>query len=125
MRPRILIIGSVGQVGASLTPALRARFGADNVIAEGHRTEPDEEFRTAEPFEVVNEVKSRLADLVCDYTPDFPQGIADSWPSSIDNSVARRDWGWAPDHGSTRLTQAMLAELESQAQRKLVEGSKK
>ena len=54
IKKRILIIGSVGQVGANLTPALRMRYGADNVVATGHHTMPNEDFRTAGPFAIVD-----------------------------------------------------------------------
>lgn len=47
---KVLVTGSTGQIGAELTPALRLRFGAENVIAAGHRTEPTEVFRTAGPY---------------------------------------------------------------------------
>ncbi len=40
---RILVTGSCGQVGSELVPALRARYGADTVIATGHKTEPSQE----------------------------------------------------------------------------------
>lgn len=51
---RILVTGAVGQVGTELTPALRARLGAENVVAAGHRTPPDAAFRAAGPFETVD-----------------------------------------------------------------------
>ena len=47
---RILVTGSTGQIGSELTPLLRRRYGAENVIAAGHRTEPTEAFRTAGPY---------------------------------------------------------------------------
>ena len=40
---RILVTGACGQVGSELVPALRARYGADTVIATGHKTEPGRE----------------------------------------------------------------------------------
>ena len=51
---RILVTGAVGQVGTELVPALRERFGPENVIAAGHRTRPSEAFRRAGPFTTVD-----------------------------------------------------------------------
>ncbi len=28
------------------------------------------------------------------------QGIVDSWPEDVDDSLARNDWGWKPDYGA-------------------------
>ena len=47
---RILVIGAVGQIGTDLTPVLRARFGADKVVAAGRRTPPSPDMRAAGPF---------------------------------------------------------------------------
>ena len=51
---RILVTGSVGQIGSELTPALRDRYGSDNVIAGGHRTKPSKELLDGGPFEIVD-----------------------------------------------------------------------
>ena len=47
---KILVTGAVGQVGTELVPALRRRYGHENVIAAGHRTPPEESFRRGGPF---------------------------------------------------------------------------
>jgi len=47
---RILVTGAVGQVGSDLTLALRERYGADHVIAAGHRTEPSKALQDSGPF---------------------------------------------------------------------------
>jgi hypothetical protein len=42
------------------------------------------------------------------YKPDYRQTIADSWPQSIDDSVARNDWGWQPNYDIDKMTVDML-----------------
>jgi threonine 3-dehydrogenase len=42
------------------------------------------------------------------------QGIADSWPASLDDSLARADWGWEPEYDLQSMTKAMIGELETQ-----------
>ena len=51
---RILVTGSVGQIGSELTLALRERYGNDNVVAGGRKTQPSEELRDSGPFEIVD-----------------------------------------------------------------------
>ena len=48
---KILVTGALGQIGSELIPALREKFGSENVIAVGHRKEPTEEFKNTGPFE--------------------------------------------------------------------------
>lgn len=51
---KIMVTGAVGQIGSELVPELRRRYGADNVIAVGHRTQPSEEFLNSGPFEIAD-----------------------------------------------------------------------
>ena len=51
---RILVTGSVGQIGSELTLALRERYGNDSVVAGGRKTQPSEELRDSGPFEIVD-----------------------------------------------------------------------
>lgn len=57
---RILVTGATGQIGSELTPALRQRYGADNVVAAGHRAAPTAALRAAGPF-VTLDVRDRAA----------------------------------------------------------------
>jgi nucleoside-diphosphate-sugar epimerase len=50
---RVLVLGSVGQIGSELVPELRKRYGNSNVIATGHKTQPSEELMNG-PFEIVD-----------------------------------------------------------------------
>ena len=51
---KILVTGAVGQIGSELTLELRKRYGAENVIATGRKTEPSEELRNSGPFHFIN-----------------------------------------------------------------------
>lgn len=48
------------------------------------------------PEEIAKEIKSRIPEFEYKYEPDFRDKIAKSWPSSLDDSIARNDWGWNP-----------------------------
>jgi len=68
---RILITGATGQIGSELTPALRERYGAERVLAAGHKRKPDEEISRGGPY-VICDVRDReaLAGIVRDYEID-------------------------------------------------------
>ena len=59
------------------------------------------------------EIKKHLPDFVCEYQPDQRQAIADSWPRSIDDQVARREWGWQPQYDLAGMTADMLDKLRA------------
>jgi nucleoside-diphosphate-sugar epimerase len=61
--------------------------------------------------ELAAEIKKYIPEFKCDYKPDFRQKIADSWPVSIDDSVARREWGWKPDYNLAAMTKDMIVKL--------------
>jgi len=50
----ILVTGSVGQIGSELTMELRRRYGAENVVATGRKTQPSDELRNSGPFYFIN-----------------------------------------------------------------------
>jgi nucleoside-diphosphate-sugar epimerase len=63
------------------------------------------------PKQIVAEVKKHIPAFECTYVPDFRQKIADSWPMSIDDSPARKDWGWKPDYDLPKMVTDMLEHL--------------
>lgn len=63
------------------------------------------------PGELVSEIQRIIPDFTCDYKPDFRQEIADSWPSSIDDSAAQDEWGWKPEFDLRRMTEDMIEKL--------------
>jgi nucleoside-diphosphate-sugar epimerase len=50
------------------------------------------------------------------YNPDHRQKIADSWPMSIDDSQARKDWGWSHDFNIEKMTVEMITQLKKKFQ---------
>ena len=58
--------------------------------------------------ELAAEVRRRIPGFRCSFEPDFRQAIADSWPKTIDDSVARRDWNWTAQYDLPRLVTTML-----------------
>ncbi len=66
------------------------------------------------PEEIANEIKSMVADFEISYHSDFRQKIADSWPRSIDDSEARKDWGWEHTYDLHTMSESMLKALKEQ-----------
>ncbi|MCL6577862.1 MAG: L-threonine 3-dehydrogenase [Candidatus Bathyarchaeota archaeon] len=61
--------------------------------------------------ELVAEIRKYIPDFKVEYKPDFRQKIADSWPMSIDDSAARKDWGWKPAYDLASMTKDMIEKL--------------
>lgn len=64
------------------------------------------------PKEIAAEIKKHLPEFVIDYKSDYRQAIADSWPQSIDDSVARNDWCWRHEYDLPKITENMLENLQ-------------
>lgn len=60
------------------------------------------------PKELAQSIQQEIPSFRIDYAPDFRQPIADSWPSSIDDTKARVDWGWFQEFDLQKMTRAML-----------------
>ena len=63
------------------------------------------------PEDIVAAIADHIPGFGANYTPDFRQEIADSWPNSIDDSVARDDWNWQPAYDLEAMTQDILENL--------------
>ena len=64
------------------------------------------------PDELASEIKKLMPNFEVSYEPNHTQAIADSWPKSIDDSDARRDWGWEPKYDLAVMTKEMFDNLK-------------
>lgn len=65
------------------------------------------------PLEIAEEIKEHIPEFEMSYEPDFRQEIADSWPSSINDDRARKDWGWKHHYDLEKTVEVMLANLNN------------
>lgn len=66
------------------------------------------------PAELAHEIRQYIPEFQVYYEPDFRQQIADSWPQSIDDSEAKKDWGWKPQYTLSAMVKDMLDNLKKQ-----------
>jgi nucleoside-diphosphate-sugar epimerase len=64
------------------------------------------------PKEIAASIKKYIPEFSISYLPDYRQTIADSWPQSIDDTVARNDWGWKNEYDLDKMTKEMLDNLK-------------
>ncbi len=65
------------------------------------------------PKEIGAEIAMHRPGFTMRYAPDSRQHIAEGWPRSIDDTEARRDWGWKPEYDLARMTKDMLDNLQA------------
>lgn len=64
------------------------------------------------PKELAEVIKKQIPSFEISYQPDFRQAIADSWPASIDDTLAQKDWNWKPAFDIEKMTIEMLKNLK-------------
>ncbi|MBU0711954.1 L-threonine 3-dehydrogenase [bacterium] len=65
-----------------------------------------------DPEKLAGSIRKQIPDFSIDYKIDpVRQGIADSWPNSMDDSAAREEWGWQPKYNLEKMTEDMLTQL--------------
>jgi nucleoside-diphosphate-sugar epimerase len=64
------------------------------------------------PEEIAASIRKHIPTFSISYQPDFRQAIADSWPQSIDDTHARKDWGWQPNYDLDKMTAVMLENIK-------------
>lgn len=69
---------------------------------------------TVTPKKLAAEIKKHIPGFEIDYNIDpVRQAIADSWPNSLDDIAARREWGWEPQYDLAAMTEDMLKVLSA------------
>jgi nucleoside-diphosphate-sugar epimerase len=63
------------------------------------------------PADIAESIQKHIPEFRMQYAPDYRQKIAESWPKSIDDTVARRDWGWNEAYNLDKMTEDMLRNL--------------
>ena len=62
-----------------------------------------------DPEEIAASIREVIPGFVMEYDLDpLRQGIADSWPNSLDDSCARNEWGWKPEYDLKAMTLDMI-----------------
>lgn len=70
-----------------------------------------------EPEQIAREIKKHIPTFEMDYQVDpIRQGIADSWPNSIDATAAKAEWGFQAEYDLEKMTTDMLAKLRDKLQ---------
>lgn len=63
--------------------------------------------------DIANSIRKHIPDFKVDYEPDYRQEIADTWPTGVDDSAAREEWGWEADWDLDSMTEDMLEKLRT------------
>lgn len=63
------------------------------------------------PKQIAASIKKSIPEFSITYNPDYRQQIANSWPKSIDDHQARKDWNWSHDYSLEDITSEMLMQL--------------
>jgi nucleoside-diphosphate-sugar epimerase len=72
------------------------------------------------PKLMAESIRKYIPNFEITYKPDFRQAIADSWPNSIDDSCARKEWGWKPSFDLDLMTKDMLKVIEEKHKKGLI-----
>jgi nucleoside-diphosphate-sugar epimerase len=63
--------------------------------------------------DIADSIRKHIPDFKVDYEPDYRQAIADTWPTGVDDSAAREEWGWKADWNLDSMTEDMLKKLRN------------
>ncbi len=64
------------------------------------------------PADLATAIQKEQGNFEITYAPDFRQAIADSWPNSIDDNAAKKDWGWKEKYDLQEMVKTMLENVD-------------
>jgi len=105
----------IATVGKDVT---KADYAAINLMEADpkkliHRNAFNVTAMSIDPEKLVDSIRAQIPEFVIDYNIDpVRQAIADSWPNSLDDSAARKEWGWQPKYDLETMTKDMLTHLK-------------
>ncbi len=62
--------------------------------------------------ELVKSIQRHIPEFTCSFEPDVRQNYADSWPDSIEDDVARKEWGWKANFDLDKIVDGMIDNLQ-------------
>ena len=65
-----------------------------------------------DPTTIAASVAGLIPSFKMDCVPDFRDEIAASWPESINDDTAQKDWGWSMEYDLDRMSKAMIENLK-------------
>ena len=68
------------------------------------------------PKELTTSIRKFIPNFEISYKPDYRQAIADSWPQHVDDTIARKDWGWRAGYSLDKMTEEMITALRKKMQ---------
>jgi nucleoside-diphosphate-sugar epimerase len=67
-----------------------------------------------DPEIIAAEIRKHIPDFVLEYDVDpIKKAIADSWPNSMDDSAATKEWGWKPEYNLEKMTIDMIQKISA------------
>ena len=77
------------------------------------------------PKELEEEIRKHVCDFKIKYIPDERDELAKDWPQSIDDTYARRDWGWEPNFNLSQMVADIILNLKNRYKKELINGTVK
>ena len=77
------------------------------------------------PKELEEEIRKHVCDFKIKYIPDERDELAQDWPQSIDDTYARRDWGWEPTFNLSQMVADIILNLKNRYKKELINGTVK